>query len=156
MESLIKFILILACACIVVAIGSFFLVDEPADPVIVRSDTIVMVHIETVYVEKKAPKAKKKQPIVKEEVVVEKSEEVTTPSKQRVKGRQYIEVKGPLGDVELYNGMPKEEVRELLGKPDNTSMMEIIGDIHETWRYNKKGLLLVEFENGKLTSVMSY
>ncbi len=155
MESCLKTILFLAAICIIIPIlflfvsTSHFLGFTTPQP-----DTIVVV--ETVYIEKKAPKAKKKQPIVKEEVVVEKSEEVTTPSKQRVKGRQYIEVKGPLGDVELYNGMPKEEVRELLGKPDNTSMMEIIGDIHETWRYNKKGLLLVEFENGKLTSVMSY
>ncbi len=176
MESCLKTILILAGICIIIPFFLFFFTSkEFTDIVSPQPDTVVVV--ETVYIEKKAPKAKKRQTVTKKaettttvtetapkaqkervNITIEDvttSAELTTP-KQRVKGRQYIEVRGPRGDVELYNGMPKEEVRQLLGKPDKSDMMEILGDIHETWKYQSNGMLYIMFENGKLTSVNSY
>ena len=69
-------------------------------------------------------------------------------------------------EVRLCTQMPKEEVKQLLGKPDKTSVRQgYDGKIHETWEYEKrydKGYdlmvtdFIVYFENDKLTSVSQY
>ena len=85
--------------------------------------------------------------------------EVSTPSNKPPRSARTIEVKGRKGYVTLYIGMPKDEVEQLLGKPDGVNMLPIGDEVHETWRYDsdkKRGFpyTSVDFEDGKLSSVM--
>lgn len=77
----------------------------------------------------------------------------TIPQVQpREDGRQYFTIQMKNKEVELYVGMPKDEVRKVLGKPKNTRVMNIAGRIHETWTY-RYNYTQVEFINGYLDSV---
>lgn len=75
---------------------------------------------------------------------------------------QYTEIKTPDGYVTLHSDMPKDSVKIVLGKPDQTLMREIYRDNYEEeWEYFfKKGSLYehmpsltLEFENGKLKKI---
>lgn len=67
-------------------------------------------------------------------------------------GKHYFTIQMKNKEVELYVGMPKEEVRRVLGKPKSTDMMTIGGRVHETWRYSYK-YTSVDFKDGKLDGV---
>lgn len=91
----------------------------------------------------------------KQEATMENVEETTDTFIQEhiyESDRHYFTIQMKNKEVELYVGMPKEEVRRVLGKPKSTDMMTIADRVHETWRYGYK-YTNVNFINGKLDSV---
>ena len=84
--------------------------------------------------------------------------EVSTPSNKPPRNARTIEVKGRKGYVTLYIGMPKDDVEQLLGKPDAVSVTPIGDEVYETWRYEsdrKRDIPYssVQFEDGRLSGV---
>lgn len=75
---------------------------------------------------------------------------IPQPTKKQV---DYIEIKGPKGYVNVYIGMPKDEVKALLGRADDVSVMTIGNEPHETWTYRGSSYLMIKFVNGKLDSI---
>lgn len=84
--------------------------------------------------------------------IVESTADTVTSEQQREDGRHYFTIQMKNKEVELYVGMPKDEVRKVLGKPKNTRVMNTSDDIHETWTYHYN-YTQVEFINGYLDSV---
>ncbi len=73
----------------------------------------------------------------------------------------YFEVKKGSKYIELHTYMPKDSVALLLGKPDKVDMHynEYSDIMQETWIYEDAWEIpehSINFENGKLTQVMSY
>ena len=91
------------------------------------------------------------------ETVGETSKPKTKQLKKKVKPEDIIEIGIPGNYIQLYRGMSKDEVLEILGKPKNTSIHSSFGDVSETWNYGEyfKGILFlkIEFENGKLLNI---
>lgn len=71
---------------------------------------------------------------------------------------QYIEVVGKKGRATIHNGMSKDSVKILLGKPDRADMRTSLGTVHENWKYeiNDDYSLNLDFEDGMLTNVNQY
>lgn len=91
----------------------------------------------------------------KQETVLESMEhpgDTLTQEPTHDPGKHYFTIQMKNKEVELYVGMPKEEVRSVLGKPKSTDMMTIGGCVHETWRYSYK-YTSVNFKDGKLDGV---
>lgn len=73
---------------------------------------------------------------------------------QSKKSVQYTEVQWGGKEYKLYIGMPKEEVRALIGKPDNVDMMTIGDEVHESWNYRLNiHMLMLSFVDGKLEGI---
>lgn len=113
----------------------------------------------TALVEQMGKEAPVGQPVaVRPEPVRTEPVEVRTPSSKPPRNARTMEVKGRNGYVTLYIGMPKDEVEQLLGKPDAVSVMPIGGEVHETWKYDANRqrnipLSHIQFEDGRLSGV---
>ncbi len=71
---------------------------------------------------------------------------------------QYFEVTTKNGTFTLHTLMPKDSVKMVMGKPDDTNISVIGEFVLETYIYKKENYhnLEIEFENGKLRSVNSF
>ena len=94
------------------------------------------------------------------ETVGETSKPNTKQLKKKVNPKDIIEIGIPGNYIQLYRGISKDEVLEILGKPKSTSVYSVLGDVSETWYYEKyfKGtnMLSIEFVNGKLLNVNQF
>lgn len=88
------------------------------------------------------------------------SEEVDATYSEPVEpAKHWIEIKSPRGGyVEIYIGMPSEEVKNLLGRPKSVDVNTFAGDVREEWRYDLPGYswMTIDFENGKLERINQY
>lgn len=80
--------------------------------------------------------------------------------KKKINLKDIIEIGVPGNYIQLYRGMNKDEVLEILGKPKSSSISTILGDISETWFYGEyfegTNILNLIFENGKLSSINQF
>lgn len=98
----------------------------------------------------KPEKPKVTQPAPQPKTTTLPKSAASRPTKKQV---DYIEIKGPKGYVNVYIGMPKDEVKALLGRADGVSVMTIGNETHETWTYRDSNYLRIEFVNGKLDTI---
>lgn len=70
---------------------------------------------------------------------------------------EYVEVQGRNGNVMLYVGMPKDSVRQLVGKPGSVKLDTYGNTTVERWGYRIKSAYIddleIEFSNGRLESI---
>ena len=89
--------------------------------------------------------------------VVAQSESVDDATAEPVEpAKHWIEIKSPRGGyVEVYIGMPSEEVKKLLGRPKSVTVNTYGDEVHEDWRYDLSGYswITIDFRDGKLRSV---
>lgn len=116
------------------------------------------------YVDKKVEAAlvERLGTVEQEAVVEEVVEEVVPASKpakataKPVDNREYIDVRGPKGNVKLYVGQPKDEVLQMLGTPDSFDF----GGTYEDCSYTVGSAIMpnlkIEFERGKLKNIRKY
>ena len=88
---------------------------------------------------------------------VAQSESVDDATAEPVEpAKHWIEIKSPRGGyVEVYIGMPSEEVKKLLGRPKSVTVNTYGDEVHEDWRYDLSGYSWItnDFRDGKLRSV---
>ena len=94
-----------------------------------------------------------------EEVATEEVKQTSVVAKKVSKpadNRQYIDVRGPKGNVKLYVGQPKDEVLQMLGTPDSFDF----GGTYEDCSYTVGSAIMpnlkIEFERGKLKNIRKY
>ena len=105
---------------------------------------------------KEAPASK--PATVRSEPVRTEPVEVSTLSNKPPRNARTIEVKGRKGYVTLYIGMPKDDVEQLLGKPDAVSVTPIGDEVREDWtyklnRHHDMPQSYITFKDGKLSGV---
>lgn len=73
---------------------------------------------------------------------------------------QYFDVKGKNGNVTLHNGISKDSVRILVGKPDQIDVSKVLNSTYESWGYKLYNEyapdLEIKFQDGKLEGVSHY
>ncbi len=71
---------------------------------------------------------------------------------------QYFEVSTKNGTFTLHTAMPKDSVKMVMGKPDETNISVLGEFVTERYTYKQDNYheLEIEFENGKLRSVNSF
>lgn len=73
--------------------------------------------------------------------------------------KDMIEIKSPRGGyVNVYIGMPKDEVKAVLGRPDKVDVNTFLGAVSETWQYDMPNYsrMTIEFRDGKLEIINQY
>jgi hypothetical protein len=71
---------------------------------------------------------------------------------------QYFDVTTKKGTFTLHTKMPKDSVKLLIGKPNETDVMDLGGTIREEYEYSKDSYhsLKIVFMDGLLESVSNY
>lgn len=71
---------------------------------------------------------------------------------------QYFDVTTRKGTFTLHTAMPKDSVRLVIGKPDETDVVDMGSCVQETYTYKGKGykMLCITFEDGILTRVDNF
>lgn len=74
--------------------------------------------------------------------------------------KEFIEIRSPRGGyANVYIGMPKEEVKSVLGRPKKVKAHNGYGNVlYETWEYDLPNYswMTIEIKDGKLTSFNQY
>ena len=69
---------------------------------------------------------------------------------------RYFDVKSKKGEVRIHTGMPKDSVIMLLGKPSKFMSTEYSDEItYESGPYGTD-MLMIDFEDGKVSSVIQF